>query len=59
LLTLIPFPFFLVSRRGLDIWVENCAAGRHRVRLQVTETGLTGTATSEIDVPGGGPGEAS
>lgn len=39
--------------KGLDLWVENCAAGRHRVRLQVTEAGLTGTTTNDIEVLGG------
>jgi hypothetical protein len=36
--------------RGLDLWVENPGAGRHRVRLQVTEAGLTGMAASDIEV---------
>jgi len=36
--------------KGLDLWVENPGEGRHSVRLQVTEAGLTGTATNEIEV---------
>lgn len=39
--------------RGLDLWVENPGAGRHYLRLQVTEAGLTGMATNEIEVLGG------
>ena len=38
---------------GLDLWVKNCEAGCHRVCLQVTEAGLTGTSTSDIEVLGG------
>ena len=38
--------------KGLDLWVETPGAGRHYVRLQVTEGGLTGTATNEIEVLG-------
>ena len=38
--------------KGLDLWVESPGAGRHHVRLQVTEKGLTGTATHEIEVLG-------
>lgn len=37
---------------GLDLWVENCGEGRHRVRLQVTEAGLTSASTSDIEVLG-------
>ncbi|MGH8508852.1 MAG: hypothetical protein ACREVH_09055, partial [Gammaproteobacteria bacterium] len=39
--------------KGLDLWIENPGAGRHYVRLQVTEAGLTGAATNEIEVLGG------
>jgi hypothetical protein len=35
---------------GLDLWVENPGAGHHCVRLQVSESGLTGIATSDIEV---------
>jgi len=35
---------------GLDLWVENPGAGRHAVRLQVTADGLTGSASSAIEV---------
>lgn len=37
---------------GLDLWVENCGTGHHHVRLQVTEAGLTGVSTSDIEVLG-------
>jgi hypothetical protein len=38
--------------RGLDLWVDNPGPGHHRVRLEVEQGGLTGVATSEIDVGG-------
>lgn len=34
--------------KGLDLWIENPGAGRHHVRLQVTEAGLTGVTTNDI-----------
>lgn len=37
---------------GLDLWVENPGPHHHTVRLQITEAGLTGTATHEIEVLG-------
>ena len=40
--------------RSLDLWLENPGAGRHHVRLQVTEAGLTGMAMNEIEVLGDG-----
>lgn len=36
--------------KGLDLWIENPGAGSHCVRLQVTEAGLTGVTTSDIEV---------
>jgi hypothetical protein len=36
--------------RGLDLWIENPGAGRHRVRLQVTEGELTGSTTNDFVV---------
>jgi hypothetical protein len=39
--------------KGLDLWVENPGAGGHRVRLQVTEAGLIGATTNDIEVLGG------
>jgi hypothetical protein len=35
---------------GLDLWVENPGAGRHTVRLEVGADGLTGSASSVIEV---------
>ena len=36
--------------QGLDLWVPNPGAGRHRVRLQVSDGALSGEAVSEIEV---------
>jgi hypothetical protein len=36
--------------RGSDSWVDNPGAGRHEVRLEVSDQAGTGTATSTIEV---------
>lgn len=38
--------------KGLDLWVENIGPGRHKIELRATADGLTGSATSEIEVIG-------
>jgi hypothetical protein len=43
--------------RGRDIWVDNPGAGRHEVRLEVSDQAGTGAATSAIELQSVSPSE--